>query len=100
VPDFETLRDHLASHNVGATAPEDMIALPEVKRLYDDLLEDLNRNLPGFSQIKKCALLPREFTLENGELTPTMKVKRFAIAEKYRDVISQLYPDTLPGDED
>jgi len=51
----------------------------------------LTPNLAKYERIKKVALLENEFTQEGGELTPTLKVKRRVIDEKYRDVIEQLY---------
>ena len=100
VPNFETVRDYAAAHGVAATAPAELVAAPVVQELFQAQLEELNAELPGFSQVKKCSLLEQEFTLDAGELTPTMKVKRFAIARKYRDVIAAMYPAEEPEDED
>ena len=51
---------------------------------WEPRLNEINADLPGFSQIRKFTLLEREFTLDDGELTPTMKIKRHRISEKYR----------------
>ena len=99
VPDFETLFKYAADHGIIAENPEELIQKPEILALFDQLLVKMNRDEPGFNQIKKCALLAREFTLEAGELTPTMKVKRFVIARKYRDVIATMYPQDVTGDD-
>ena len=99
VPDFETLFNHAAGEGITAENPEDLIQKPEILALFDQVLAEMNRDEPGFSQVKKCALLAREFTQEAGELTPTMKVKRFAIARKYRDVIATMYPQDLTGED-
>ena len=64
---------------------------PEVVAHYEKLVADLLPDLAQFERIKKIALLPREFTLEAGELTPTLKVKRRVVEEKYKDLIDQLY---------
>ncbi|HPF70712.1 MAG TPA: long-chain fatty acid--CoA ligase [Candidatus Krumholzibacteria bacterium] len=100
VPDFATLGDWAAAQGLRARTPAELVAEPRVQALFQEQLDHLNSELPGFSQIKKCSLLEQEFTLEAGELTPTMKVKRFAISRKYRDVINAMYPSELPGDED
>jgi long-chain acyl-CoA synthetase len=100
VPDFATLGDWAAGHGVQADTPAAMVADAKVQALFQEQLDQLNAELPGFSQIKKCSLLESEFTQEAGELTPTMKVKRFAIARKYRDVINAMYPAELTEDED
>ena len=99
VPDFETVGQFAAGRGAPDLDAGALVAHPEVQSLFQDLLEELNAELPGFSQLKKCSLLEREFTQEAGELTPTMKVKRFAIARKYRDVIDAMYPAEL-DDED
>jgi long-chain acyl-CoA synthetase len=54
-------------------------------------LEELNRGLARYETIKKIRVLPRELTVEAGELTPTLKLKRRAIHERYRDTIDALY---------
>ena len=54
-------------------------------------IADLTKDLAQFERIKKIALLPREFSLEAGELTPTLKVKRRVVEQKYKDVIDRLY---------
>jgi long-chain acyl-CoA synthetase len=62
-----------------------------VVALYDRTVTDLTQHLAQFERIKKIALLPREFTLEAGELTPTLKVKRRVVEQRYKDVIDRLY---------
>ena len=99
VPDFEMLADHMAGEGVTDLSPADLVAHPAAQDLFHRQLERLNADLPGFSQVKKVSLLERELTLEAGELTPTMKIKRFAVTRKYRDVIQAMYPAELPIDE-
>jgi long-chain acyl-CoA synthetase len=62
-----------------------------VVELYDRTVADLTAHLAQFERIKRIALLPREFSLEAGELTPTLKVKRRVVEQKYKDVIDRLY---------
>ena len=69
-------------------------------KLYEEIVAGVNATQPGFSQIRRFSLLEREFTQEDGELTPTMKIKRFAINRKYKDVIDAMYPEDLAGDEE
>lgn len=100
VPDFATVGGYAAAQGLNAATPAELVAHPAVQDLFQQQLDELNTELPGFSQIKKCSLLEQEFTQEAGELTPTMKVKRFAIARKYRDVIAAMYPAEALEDED
>ncbi len=63
----------------------------EIKTLIARAVDTLNGTLPSFETIKKFAILPRDFTQESGELTPTLKVKRKFCSEKYRDVLDGFY---------
>jgi len=54
-------------------------------------VEEKNTQLQSYAKIKKFAVLPDDFTQEGGELTPTLKVKRKVVSEKYRDRIEELY---------
>ena len=100
VPNFETLADTAAAKGIGPVGPADLVRHPEILRLFEEVVSGLNRELPGFSQVRRFTLLEEEFTQEGGELTPTMKVKRFAINRKYKDVIDAMYPEDLAGDEE
>jgi long-chain acyl-CoA synthetase len=68
-----------------------LIARADVVGLYEELVNGINRDLSQFERIKKFALLPREFSIDSGELTPTLKVKRRVVEEKWKDVIEGLY---------
>ena len=59
--------------------------------LYQEIIDALNRDLSQFERIKKIALLPAEFSIESGELTPTLKVKRKVVEERWREQIEDLY---------
>ena len=100
VPNFETLDDFAGGKGIGAMSQTDLVRHPEVGALFEGILNEMNADLPGFSQIRKFTLLEREFTLDDGELTPTMKIKRFAINTKYKDIIDTMYPETLDVDDD
>ena len=59
--------------------------------MYEEIVEALNRDLSQFERIKRIALLPAEFTVESGELTPTLKVKRKVVEQRWHDQIEALY---------
>jgi long-chain acyl-CoA synthetase len=65
----------------------------DVIALYAEIVEGLNRELSQFEKIKKFRLLPREFTLAAGELTPTMKVRRRVVEQKYKGLIDAIYAE-------
>ena len=100
VPNFETLEEFARSRGIGPVGPDDLVRHPEVLQLFETIVEDLNKEMPGFSQVRRFTLLGQEFTQDGGELTPTMKVKRFAINRKYRAVIDAMYPEDLQDIED
>jgi long-chain acyl-CoA synthetase len=69
------------------------LARPDVLALYQEIVDALNRDLSQFQHIKRIALLPTEFSMESGELTPTLKVKRKVVEERYRQEIEKLYAE-------
>jgi len=99
VPDFEVLREFATTEGINEMSDADLIKHPTVKKLFSDILAKMNRDQASFEQIQKFTLLENEFTLERDELTPTMKIKRFAINEKYRTVIDTMYPDSLSAED-
>lgn len=62
-----------------------------MRELIEMEIEQRNKNLASYESIKKFEILPRDFSIEGGELTPTLKVKRKAVVEKYKDEIESLY---------
>jgi long-chain acyl-CoA synthetase len=91
VPNFDTLDRWAKEKGLTAASREELVSRPEVVAHYQKLMSDLLPDLAQFERIKKVAILPREFTLEAGELTPTLKVKRRVVEEKYKGLIDQLY---------
>ena len=64
---------------------------PEVKASIEAHVEEINKKFARVEQVKKIEILPRDFTQEGGELTPSMKVKRNVVADKYSGAIDALY---------
>ncbi len=93
VPNFDNLRIYASQHGIAAESAEELIAHPEIRAMYERQLARVNSRLAGFEQLKRFALLRHELTLENGELTPTLKVKRQVIQQRYRDLIEALYAE-------
>lgn len=93
VPDFKALTDWVKEGNIPVN-PDDRHELtqhPEVYRLIQDEIQRLSGNLADFEKIHRFSLIDREFTVETGELTPTLKVKRRVVMEKYKDLIEAMY---------
>jgi long-chain acyl-CoA synthetase len=93
VPDFAALERRLKDLGRPPGPRAELVARADVVALYQEIVDALNRDLSQFERIKKIALLPAEFSIESGELTPTLKVKRKVIEERYRDRIEALYAE-------
>lgn len=91
VPNREELERFTASRGLGDRNWEDLLKHPEVNAWVEARLRFRTQDLASYEQIQYFALLPRELTLESGELTPTLKVRRRVVMEKYRSVIESLY---------
>ena len=85
------LKDWMRQKGIAFTTNEDAVNHPEVLRLYRDLVDSFNKFFNQVEQIKRFELLPNEWTIDSGELTPTLKLKRKIILEKYRDAFNRIY---------
>jgi long-chain acyl-CoA synthetase len=93
VPEFDHLKAWAAKNGLPAGNLGDLLGDPRVRDLYKGEVEKVNVHLPGFEKIVAWDLMPTEWTLETGELTPTQKVKRRVINQKYGAFIDRLYAD-------
>ncbi len=93
VPNFEVLEAWAAKRGLSATGRQELAARSEVREHFMGLITELTADLAQFEKIKRITVLPAEFSQETGELTPTLKVKRRVIAEKYRDLIDRMYEE-------
>ncbi|HEX5475022.1 MAG TPA: long-chain fatty acid--CoA ligase [Vicinamibacterales bacterium] len=91
VPDFPALETRLRALGRPAATHADMVSRSDVAALYQEIVDALNRDLAQFEKIKKIALLPEAFSVASGELTPTLKVRRKVVEERWRSVIDQIY---------
>ncbi|HPF35974.1 MAG TPA: long-chain fatty acid--CoA ligase [Candidatus Krumholzibacteria bacterium] len=91
VPNFEELEAWAKLHHVGWSDHAELLAKPEVLEKFQRGLDRANAKLPSFGTIKRFGLVKDEFTLERGELTPTLKVKRNVIQREYADLIDRMY---------
>jgi long-chain acyl-CoA synthetase len=91
VPDFPALERRLRALGRPAGPPAELVGRQDVISLYTEIVDAMNHDLAQFERIKKVALLPAEFSIESGELTPTMKVRRRVVEDRWRRDIEQLY---------
>jgi len=91
VPAFNALKEWCSEHGIEYTGNEKIIRNEKIVNLIKDTVERYNQNFNQVEQIKKFELLPYEWSVEGGELTPTLKLKRKVIMEKYKDAIERIY---------
>jgi long-chain acyl-CoA synthetase len=91
VPAFNPLKEWCTERGISFNGNESIIRNEKVLELIKDAVERYNQNFNQVEQIKKFELLPREWSVEGGELTPTLKLKRKVILEKYKDAIGRIY---------
>lgn len=92
-PHFPLLEAWARDNNVSFASRQELIANPKVRALYDDIVAEVNRGLARFETLKKVLLVPDEFTANDGTLTPTFKLRRKAVEERYRRQIEELYKE-------
>lgn len=97
VPSIPNLKEWMRHKEIPFTTSEDAIHHPKVLELYRELLDSFNKFFNQVEQVKRFELLPAEWTIDSGELTPTLKLKRKVIMEKYKDVIGRIYDTGKPG---
>jgi long-chain acyl-CoA synthetase len=90
-PNTEELEPWAKANGITYTSIEELTTKPEVKALYDEVVNKTNDSLARYEQIKQFAVLPLMLSIEGGHLTPTMKVKRKVVNQKYADIIEAFY---------
>ncbi len=93
VPDWEQLRAYAEIKGIDASTPREFCRHPLILDLFQRQVDELSEGLAKYERVKRIALLEGELTIEGGELTPTLKVKRRVVDEKYRAVIDSLYEE-------
>lgn len=93
VPDFERLERELRERNLSFPSPIEMVGSPEVREVFQREIDSYNAKLDRAEQVRKFALVPTDFTVDAGEITPSLKVKRRVVEEKYKELIDAMYED-------
>ncbi len=98
-PNLERLIEFAHGQQIEYLGVDDLVENKLIQELFAERIDLFNENLPSYETIKKFVILPREFSTEGGELTPTMKLKRKVIYTMYKDKIEQLYLHNGSGAE-
>lgn len=92
VPAFDSLKAYAKSLNLSIKDTKELVRHPRVIEYFKKKIDEVTRELAPHEKIKKIALLDQEFSVEGGELTPTLKVRRKFVEDKHREIIDSLYP--------
>lgn len=92
-PNFAALEDWARQHGITALTRRDLVADPRVVAQYGEIVSSVNSTLAQFETIKRYRVVPEEWALDTGELTPSLKLKRRVITERYAELIAALYAD-------
>ncbi len=93
MPDWERVESYAQLKGIKANSHAELCKHARIIDLFLRQIAGLTTDLAQYERVKKVALLENELTIESGELTPTLKVKRRVVDEKYRDVVDALYAE-------
>jgi len=91
VPAFPNLKEWCRQQGIPEGTPAEMIHHPKVLAFYREIIESYNKYFNHVEQVKKFALLPDEWTVESGEMTPKLSLRRKVVTEKFHDAIEKIY---------
>ncbi len=93
VPNFEVLNSFCKQENINTQSKTELCKNQRIIELFQKQVDSLTPNLAKYEKIKRVALIENELTIDGGELTPTLKIKRRVIDEKYKTIIDKIYED-------
>jgi long-chain acyl-CoA synthetase len=91
VPDYDSLKEYADSRNIEYTSIADLVKEPSINELIDNEINDIQKDLANYERVRRFTLLEKQFSIEEGELTPTQKVRRKVIEERYSHLIDNMY---------
>jgi long-chain acyl-CoA synthetase len=90
-PNFGALEEWAQTNEIAFSSRAELVANPKVQSLYEGIIEGVNQNLARFEKLKRVIVVADEFTVNNGVLTPTMKLRRRVLEDRYKKQIDDLY---------
>ncbi|MCK5456652.1 MAG: long-chain fatty acid--CoA ligase [Melioribacteraceae bacterium] len=91
VPDFESLREYADANRIPYTSDEDLVSLKQIDDMMQKDFAQFQKQLAKYEKVRKFTLLSKPFTIEGGEMTPSLKLKRKVIEARYEDLIDDMY---------
>jgi long-chain acyl-CoA synthetase len=94
VPEFEILKEFATAQAIPFTTENDLASNIDVRKLFQEEIDRLQKDLPHFERVRRFEVLPAALTVENGEITPTLKVRRKVVEQRYSGLIEKMYEGT------
>ncbi|HTY35920.1 MAG TPA: long-chain fatty acid--CoA ligase [Bacteroidota bacterium] len=91
VPEFDILKSHARSEGIPFSRDGELTQQEEIKKLFEKEIQRIQKDLPTYERVRRFELLPEQLTVENGEITPTLKVRRKVVEKKFSDLIERMY---------
>ena len=91
VPDYEAIKEYADANRISYTDPKELVNMKQIYELLQKDLDQFQKKLANYERVRKFTILEQPFTIEGGELTPSLKVKRKVIEERYKDLIDDMY---------
>lgn len=93
VPEFRLVEDWAKEHGIEFSSREDLCANPKVNKMILDRVKTLQQQLAHYEQVKRITLIPHHFSMESGELTNTLKIRRPVVYKNYKQEIDKMYEE-------
>ena len=93
VPEYAQVEKYARDHRISYTDRKDLLEKPEIISLFQTRIDTLQQEFAHYEQVKRFTLLPEPFSMERGELTNTLKLKRSVVARNYKGIIDKMYED-------
>lgn len=93
IPSFEDLEGWARHHGIKFSSRKELVKSHQVQKLYEGIVDELNRNLAQYEKLKKVLIVPEELSIADGTLTPSMKLRRRNLADRYKKEIDAIYSE-------
>jgi long-chain acyl-CoA synthetase len=93
VPSFPALQEYAKQNNIAYSSREELVKNSEIIKFYQERIKKLSDELADYEKIKRFTIMSHEFSQETGELTPTQKIMRKSVTQKYKDIIDDMYKE-------
>ena len=95
VPNFAALEEYAKDNDIEFGSPEDLCHNKRIIKMMEERIDTLQQQLANYEKVKKFVLLPKPFTMESGELTNTLKIKRRVLNKNYAAEIESMYEESV-----